>query len=607
MKNIRSRIRYKNWNISFKLLASTGFLILLSVFIVSYLSYIQYTNDLKLNTADKVQQTIDQVSLNIEAYFDDLSRLAVSPYYDSNVIKALSSEGATSDLEQLNKTRVIEDFLNQMMIIPRKDILRVYILTDRIYSSKYLLESIDSNMDFKQFDWYEKAMKTQNPVFVPAHKEVIVSSPKHIVFSVVKQLRSIKDTSQILGVIKVDATFSGIEAICKKVRLGNKGGLYIMDDRGNVIYSDNYSIPYEAIYNEMKINRKDSSTIEINGVSYLVNQKRIPQSNWTIVAVSSLSEIYEKARNTRNNAFFMAVLCSIFAILVLFIFIKWFLNPLLNVVSLMKQVQKGNLSVRFPEKREDEVGYLGKSFNGMIENINQMLAENTSLVKEVYEAKYLQKEAQLNALSSQIKPHFIYNTLNMISLMVQSDMKEKAVDNINKLSKLLRSIASWDKDITLQQELELLNAYLGIQKCRFEERLEYSINIDQTLYDYKIPALMLQPIVENAVVHGCETKRESTMIRIFNVTYEDKLMIIVEDTGTGISEEKLVKLQRHLDSAEYDTNSEVTDLNERKSIGIYNIDKRIKIRYGRQYGLNISSSLGKGTMVRLILPISVSA
>ena len=599
-------MKYRNWTISMKLLASTGFLILLSVFIVSYLSYIQYTNDLKLHTADKVQQTIDQVSLNIEAYFDDLSRLAVSPYYDSNVIKTLSSDEATSDMEQLNKTRVIEDFLNQMMIIPRKDILRVYILTDRIYSSRYLLESIDSNMDFKQFDWYKKAIETQEPVFVPAHKEVIVSSPKHVVFSVVKQLRSIKDTSKILGVIKVDATYSGIEAICKKVRLGTEGGLYIMDDKGSIIYSDNDAIPYEALYKEMQANGKETATIKIGNISYLVNQRSIPHSNWTIIAASSLSEIYEKARHTRNNAFLMAILCTIFAILVLYIFVKWFLNPLLKVVSLMKQVQKGNLSVCFPEKREDEIGYLGKSFNGMIEKINQMLAENTGLVKEVYEAKYLQKEAQLNALSSQIKPHFIYNTLNMISMMIQIDMKEEAVDNINKLSKLLRSIASWDRDITLQQELELLNAYLGIQKCRFDGRLEYNIEIDETLHKYKIPALILQPIVENAVVHGCEAKRESTMIRIYNILDEDKLILVIEDTGAGMSKERLISLQNRLESDEYHNNYETTDCAQHKSIGVYNVDKRIKIKYGKQYGVSITSVPGLGTTVEVVLPISDS-
>ena len=435
-----SNIKYTNWNISVKLLVSTGFLILLSVFLVSYLSYTQYTSDFKLHTADKVQQTIEQVSLNIETYLDDLFRLAASPYYDGNVIEAISSDAAVSDMEQLSRTRTIEDFLNQMMIIPRKDILRVYILTDRIYSSRYLLQSINSNMDFTQFEWYKKALETREPVFVPAHKEVIVNSPKHIVFSIVKQLRSIKDTSKIIGVIKVDANYSGIEAICSKVKLGAKGGLFIIDDMENIIYSDNHAMPHDVFYKELKASGKQFMTVKANNMSYLVNQKSIPRSNWTIIAVSSLSEIYKEAKSIRDNAFLLAILCASLAILVLFVFVNRFLKPLLKVVNLMKQVQQGNLSVCFPDNREDEVGYLGKSFNGMIEKINQMLVENTSLVKEVYEAKYLQKEAQLNALSKQIKPHFIYNTLNMISLLIQSNNQDKAVDNINKLSKLLRSI-----------------------------------------------------------------------------------------------------------------------------------------------------------------------
>lgn len=603
MKSKMSNIKYANLNISLKLLISTGFLILLSVFLVSYLSYLQYTEDFKLDTADKVQQTIEQVSLNIETYLDDLFRLAVSPYYDAKVIEALSSDAAVSEMEQLNKTRTIENFLNQMMIIPRKDILRVYILTDRIYSSRYLLQSINSDIDFKQFEWYKKALETREPVFVPAHKEVIVNSPKHVVFSVVKQLRSIKDTTKVIGVIKVDANYSGIEAICSKVKLGAKGGLFIIDDMGNLIYSDNHTIPYDVFYKEIQASGKQFITVKTNNMSYLVNQKSIPRSNWTIIAVSSLNEIYKEAKNTRDNAFLLAILCSGLAILVLSIFIKWFLKPLLKVVKLMKQVQEGNLSVRFPDKREDEVGYLGKSFNGMIEKINQMLTENTSLVKEVYEAKYLQKEAQLNALSKQIKPHFIYNTLNMISLLIQGNYQEKAVDNINKLSKLLRSMANWDRDIKLQQELELLNAYLGIQNCRFEGRLEYCITVDEEFYTYNVPALILQPIAENAVVHGCETKRDKTLINVYSKREDDKLVLIVEDTGAGMSEEKLHSLRCKLEEANDYYLYEKADGKEHKSIGLINVDRRIKIKFGKQYGLRIASSLGVGTTVEIVLPI----
>lgn len=588
--------------ISFKLLTSTALLILCSVFLVSFFSYRQYTRDFEEQSSNKVQQIINLVSLNIDTYLDDLFRLSQSPYYNSNVIDALDRKIDDSDLKTLDRTRTVEGFLDEMMIIPRSDIIRVFILSDTIYKSERLNTATDNSIDYTSFQWYKDAIKTQKPIFVPAHIEQIVKHPKNIVFSVVNVVKSTRNTDRILGVIKVDANYSGIEKICNKVDMGRKGGLFIIDENKNVIFSNIKNIPYNEFYEKIIQSHKTNITLKYNKDNLLLNSTQIVRSNWTIITVNSIDEININAMKTRNTAFFMAFICSTLAIIILILFVKWFLKPLLRIVKQIREIQEGNLSVKFPQNQNDEIGYLGSSLNKMVSEINHMIDENTSLTKEIYEAKYLQKEAQINTLFNQIRPHFIYNTLNMISLLIQCGREENAIDNINKLSSILRGIANWDKDISVEQEISLLDAYLGIQNNRYEGRLEYSIDIDKALYSYVIPALILQPVVENAVIHGCEARREKTSIKVWSTEENDHIVFNIKDNGEGISYENLQCLRDKLEN--YMTHeTELFDIKRKgSSIGLVNVNRRIQIKYGKEYGLYIHSEIGEGTYVKIVLP-----
>lgn len=600
-KLISDRKIRTHFGISFKLLVSTAFLILSSVFFVSFFSYAQYTKDFQAQSSARVQQILNLVSLNINTYFDDLFKLSLSPYYNQNVIDALDKSINDSDLKSLDRTRTVEGFLDEMMIMPRNDILRVFIVTDNIYKSERIDTPIDYSTEYKNSQWYKKAMETQKPVFIPAHLEEMVKYPKNTVFSVVNVIRSTRNTDRVLGVIKVDANFSGIQTICNKINVSEKGGIFIIDDNKNIIFSNIADIPYDKFYEKVLGSKGSSTTMKFNKDNWLLNSQKVPRSNWTIIAVNSLSEINSNSKKTRNMGVLLSFLFAGLAIIVLIIFMKWFLKPLLYIVKQIREIQDGNLSVTFPEKQNDEIGYLGSSLNKMVKNLNSMIEENTTLVKEVYEAKFLQKEAQIRMLFNQIRPHFIYNTLNMISMMIQCDKSEEAISNINRLSSLLRGMAHWDKDITLEQEIKLLEAYLSIQKSRYEERLEYKIDIDKSLYQYIIPALIMQPIVENAVIHCCESRRDKTIITIWN-SYEDNLIINIMDNGNGIPVEILNNLKYSLDN--YDNSSLLSagKMNTSSGIGLINVNRRLKLKYGKEFGIVISSTIGQGTLVKIILP-----
>lgn len=599
--------KYRDWSLKIKLLTIMTMLVFSSVSIVSIVSYVQYTKDFNRQSAEKVGQIIDQVSLNVGAYLDDLFRLSMSPYYNNDVMNVLENEPARAQTQQLENIRLVENFLKEMMIIPRKDIIRVYILTNIVYSSLRTNTGYDSKTDFTQFDWYNKALTTRTPIFIPVQNESIDRNPNFRVFSIAMQLRSLHNTDKILGVVKVDADYTGIQNICDKVNMGNEGNLLIMDENNNIIYkglSGNiYNMDFMKLHEEIRKSKEQYFTTDINKKRFLVNSVKVPGSNWDIIVINSLSELNKEAAQTRNISFLMAFACLIPAFIILVLLINKFLRPILTIVNLMKEVQKGNLSARFNETSYDEIGYLGMSFNTMAVKINKMLSENTKLLKEVYEANVLQKEAQINALNSQIKPHFIYNALNTVSLMIQCGKNEEAVDNINKLSNMLRSIARQDRDTTLQAEIELLGFYLSVQKNRYGERLDYTIKIDEEIMSYVLPSLILQPIVENAVIHGCEEKKGKTLIKIYNALENGNIAIYIEDNGKGIAPEVLSKLKESLENVQSESGCEGHGpAPATSSIGLLNVNKRIRIKYGRYYGLNIDSTYDEGTVIKVILP-----
>lgn len=603
---------YQYWSIRAKLLYFTAMFILLSVFAVSALSYMEYTKDSRQKAADQVQQTIDQVSININNYLDDLFRLALSPYRNETVMDALDTNVSGSEMKQLDKRRLIEDYLDEIMIYPRSDILRVFILADEVYFSGRFPLTINTEEDFTQYGWYKEAMSTQEAIFVPAHHQQLVKYDKTEVFSIVKRLRSIRNTDRVLGLIKVDANYKGIANICSKVDVGREGRFFIIDRQGKQIYA-NSSHPDNEVFFKAVGDRVEPFTMKKNGKTYLVNFANVPRTNWMIVAVNSMEELNSNSVKTRNKAFLFAIACSLLAIVILAMFVRRFLRPLLHIVRLMKKVENGQLDVQFPYYRQDEIGYLGSSFNRLTRQISVMLATNTQLVKEVYESQMLQQEAQINALHSQIRPHFIFNSLNMIQILMQSGEQDKALLHLNQLSLLMRSITSWDKELPLRRELELVQAYLGIQSTRYEGRLEYRIEVEESLMNASVPSLLFQPIIENAVIHGCEMKRGKTTIRLYSELTEENTLFHIQDDGKGMSGEKLAELQAMLDQGATSDRTEGTGAKNSTAstqrggspgtgIGLLNIDKRVKLKYGPVYGLRIHSETGQGTTVTVALP-----
>ena len=579
-----------------KLFVLVSALILVAVLAVTVLTYQNYRSELVAQSTLSTRQLLEQLSINVDTYLDELFRLCLSPYYSKQVMEQLELSPVTAS-ERLQKQRIIEAYLSEMMTLPRKDILRAHILSGGVYSSSKTKYKADIPADYQQESWYQEAMASMEAVFIPAYTQ-IQGKTSLSVFSVAQRINSTRNNQKALGVIRVDANYNGIKAVCDRAGTGEGSALYIQDKAGNEIYHNDRTgskslLP--ALPMALSANDSDTFTLWVDNEEYLISVQSLNVTDWRIIRIHAMRTLTKAATQALTKAVLLAFLCAVLGVLFSFPLVRRFLKPILNITKLMHHAQAGDMSVRADVSGHDELAYLSRSFNEMLEQIVAQTERNNFLTRQIYEARYLEKEAQYTALCNQIRPHFLFNALSTVQLLIKVDRGDEAVQSIDMLATLLRGMVNSDREITLHAEMKIIDSYLSLQQKRYRS-LQYSLPDLGPLRNYLLPALTVQPLVENALVHGCEPKRGSARIDVSIVMVDDTLQISITDNGIGMNEEKLLSLRRLLAETTMETSqSEV-------SVGLLNISRRVKLKFGEQYGLTIDSKVGEGTCATLHLP-----
>ncbi len=260
-------------------------------------------------------------------------------------------------------------------------------------------------------------------------------------------------------------------------------------------------------------------------------------------------------------------------------------TPLTELTKRVEDIKVGKFAVRPPvNASEIEIQALSDGFEEMVGKLNELITEN----KRVERRK---RHAELELLQAQINPHFLYNTLDTIIWLIEADKKQESVEMVSALSDFFRFSLSKGKDvITLQEEQKHVLSYLSIQKTRYQDRMDYEVNIPEGLYDYVLPKLTLQPLVENSIYHGIKLQREKGFIRVEAMDLGDKIELVVKDNGAGMTEERLKELKEALVSG------------EKVGFGLRTVHERMQLLFGEEYGLNVASADGVGTTVTAVIP-----
>lgn len=377
----------------------------------------------------------------------------------------------------------------------------------------------------------------------------------------------------------------------------------IIDNAGNVILTDVPKFEVDGgLLKKITKSPQSQGTIDYSiGGKYKVIYKSLYASkyypDWKFVIFIPIEQIENDANIIKREAFVFSSVFLIISFMLFFIIITLVTNRIRFLTNQMKEIAYGNFREIRGNFSNDELGIMSKSLNIMIVGLKKLISENYEKNLRIKDIEMKKREAELYALQNQIQPHFLFNTLESIRMKLRNSKADEADSMILNLSKIFRkTLICHSEMITIKEELSLVVSYMEIQRLRFIDEFKYSVNCDEKLQSKKIPKLIIQGLVENSIKHGFENKLETREINIIILCSHDKLYINVKDNGTGIKKDKLKQIMLDLNS------ERLTDRNEH--IGLKNIQDRIHLYYGDEYGLQIESNELHGTNVVMIMPIN---
>ena len=362
---------------------------------------------------------------------------------------------------------------------------------------------------------------------------------------------------------------------------------FILDKNKNIVCSNKMVSEswVQAISTRFDAGRSRFST-QLDDEDYYVCGQYNGLTGWQTFSAISTRVIFQQTNVLRNVIIICVLLSTAAATLAVMLVSYTLTRPIQSLTDAMQHVQEGDFSVRLGSRRADEMGTLMNSFDFMTDKIS-------ALIREVYQEKIAQKNAELDALKAEINPHFLYNTLDSINWMLIGKGEEEISEVIVALGELMKyAVNRENSTATLGQEAAYIDSYLHIQKLRMEERLQCTIDIPAELEPFPMPKLILQPLAENAIIHGIEPLKEGGSLAITARSEDGCLRVDVADNGHGMAPQQLAALRESLASGGTDTSA----------IGLHNVDRRIRLHYGDEYRLQIESRPGEGTTVTLRIP-----
>lgn len=405
--------------------------------------------------------------------------------------------------------------------------------------------------------------------------------------------------TKVRGVVLIDLRLSIFAKMFDRATLGTTGFLFIADMSGGFVYTPVNPVVYRINPLWLSTQPDDLQSRSIRGSNYQIMAFESEYTHWKTVGVFSMADILSEVNLVRTSALIISGITLFFAALVSVFFTSSIALPLIRLRELMKRAEAGDFSVRYEGRAHDEVGQLGDSFNNMIGEIR-------NLVGMVYHEQQSKREAEVRILHEQIKPHFLYNTLDTIQWMAQEHGAENVVKMVTALTRLFRIGLSRGRDlIRVSEEFEHVRNYLIIQKARYGDKFEYSLDYHPDVADLEVLRVTLQPLVENAIYHGIKERRGNGTISVRAYVrmgmvgglkpYETEILVMqVKDDGAGISAERLTEVRAMLN-------------NEKPPIGgsgyaLYNVHERLRLSFGEGYGCQIESQAGLGTTVTVLHP-----
>lgn len=444
----------------------------------------------------------------------------------------------------------------------------------------------------KNEGWFKETLKNKGlPLLRGPHYNEF-SMEKKMVVSVSRAIINLNNDN-ISGVLLFDQDINQFSDMFTNAVIEKGEIITVFGNNKNLVYS-NVSISENVITNLLKsLENKNSSPFyyNLNGVRMLTNFSNSTKTGWTVITFTPVVNLQEKSEFLGNINILLISLLMVLTFMISILVSYFITKPLKKLMSSFRKLQKGDFTTSVSVKGEDELAQIGTTFNNMVANIK-------SLIEQKYEANILRKQAELESLQSQINPHFLFNTLNSIKAVSENREHEKTSVMIQNLSDIFRYCLNKGAYIVkFSEELDHIRKYLSLQELRFSDRYSVKYDIDVDVLSLEIPRMTLQPIVENAIYHGLEPDDKHGELQITAKNINHKFFIYISNTGKGINENDLIYINSLLKEDPDQFHCHIPG-----KMGVYNVNARIKLQFGNQYGLKISSYPGSNTTVKITLP-----
>lgn len=568
--------------------AMVSMLLLGAVAIVTVIS-MNYTRTSVFDNSSLYTQTIiQQMNQNIDSYIDYMENISYLVSSNEDVQAYLF--GDEPDPE--SRVRILNQF--KTILDSRSDILNLGIIGE---NGRMLINDAlrltNPDLDIHTQEWYTNALNGSASSYLSSsHVQHIISGERPWVITLSRGIRnkSSEVGNQKEGVFFIDLNYSAISELCNQSMVGNQGYAFILDAAGNIVYHPQQ----QQLYNELQtenislIMGTDQDTVLFGKGSgeKLYSISRSEKTGWTVVNCVRVEELLRKSNKAQSLYVLVAMGLMIVALFFSRFISRSITQPIQQLCDSMERVQEGDFSVSdIVVESQNEIGSLTKSFNVMTHRIQELMEQN---IRE-QEAK---RKSELKALQSQINPHFLYNTLDSIIWMAEGKKNEEVVLMTASLARLLRqSISNEDEVVSIGQEVEYARGYLTIQKMRYKDKMEFQIEVDPSILHIPLIKLVLQPVIENAIYHGLKYKESKGLLLVKGFMKNDNAVLQVIDNGVGMDEETLAHIyERH--KVNYQSNG----------VGVYNVQKRLQLYYGNEYGITYESKKGEGTTATITIP-----
>lgn len=568
-------------------------MIMIPILIIGVIVYNHYKDILLENSSWRTEQILDQTATGIDNHARSMSMTLSALGNDRELLDSLKDwERSTDMLTRYSISREIDCYLKRTSnYLTEVNVVAFYFKDGGVYY--YGNTPVKDESQVRESDWYKQVLEGDQKVHIIDSLDSISnknSDKKHYVSAAMMPQNS-RESGEV-EVIYISTVTNVLDVFRSSADEYRTSDILILDSSGEIIFSQQKSAignTYYEISNLMeKIDKNERTRLEdINNDDYMITSATVAKTGWTIFYLIKISDaIAELNFISRCAIFFLIIILSLFTAFSMY-FLRGIVIPIKNLISTMKIVENGNFDAVINVKGSDEIYQLGNAFNRMVKKIQNLIEERNLKEKE-------KNEAEMEALQAQINPHFIANTLSTIRFMAMI----AKVDNIKEMTEAFINIvtSSFNRKScfhTIETEICVLESYVYIMQVRYGNTFKVSFEADDEVRSCFILKMLIQPIVENAIVHGLSDSDGVGEVAVRFKKENDTLLIEVEDNGVGIDEDKILKVLTE-------------DRRSKKGftgLGINNVDQRIKLNYGNDFGLSIESKVNCYTLFKIRLPL----